>query len=268
MSRLSPYTCILAPNASILTGPGTTTVIVGGGVEGATVIDPAVDDHDYLSAVLKAGEERGRIRRILITHGHPDHMGGALALRRELGIFIYAFSRQGVPIADEEVPDGLLFPAGLRAIHTPGHRFDHLCFYLEQTQTLFAGDLLAGEGTVVIAPPEGDMQSYLDSLARLQQLPLQEIVPAHGPIITQPQQKIADYIAHRLQREEQILSALSTTDQAISTSALVQQMYADLHPALHPAAEQSVTAHLIKLARERRALQQPDQTWIRWEEHN
>src|SRR4030088_431927 len=117
----NPYTVILAPNPSIMTGAGTNTIILGGGAEGAMVIDPAVDDSAYLDTLIAEGSRRGRISRILITHGHHDHIDGAAALRERLGVPIYAFSREGVPIADEEIDDGTAFPAGedtLRAIHT------------------------------------------------------------------------------------------------------------------------------------------------------
>src|SRR5436305_14902330 len=207
----NPYTIILAPNPSLMTGPGTNTIVLGGGDEGATVIDPAVDDTAYLDAIVHEGAERGGIRRILITHGHPDHIGGADALRKRLGISIYAFSRQGMPGADEEVADGTTFPAGddtLRAIHTPGHRFDHLCYFLERRRTLFAGDIISGITTNVIAPPDGDMIDYMNSLTRLQEMDIVEIVPSHGPIIPGGQEKIAEYIAHRDKREKQILQAL------------------------------------------------------------
>src|SRR2546421_3086243 len=136
-----PYTIILAPNPSIMSGPGTNTIVLGNGVEGASVIDPAVDDTTYLEALIEEGAQRGGIRRILITHGHPDHIGGALALKKRPGVSIYAFSREGGPIADEGVADGAIFPAGddtLRAIHTPGPPFDHLCFLFAGQSTPFS----------------------------------------------------------------------------------------------------------------------------------
>src|SRR6266849_4578592 len=103
------YTIILAPNPSMMTGPGTNTIILGGGDEGALVIDPAIEDNAYLDEIIQAGAEREGIRRILVTHGHPDHVGGAVALRKRLGVNIYAFNQQGVPVADEEIADGTTF---------------------------------------------------------------------------------------------------------------------------------------------------------------
>ena len=255
MDRKQPYTIILAPNPSIMTGPGTNTIILGSGDGGAIVIDPAVDDTAYLDALEEEGQQRGGIRRILITHGHHDHMDGAAALRERLGsgVSIYAFSREGVPVADEEIADGTTFQAGddtLRAIHTPGHRFDHLCYYLERQKTLFAGDIVAGVGTVVIIPPEGDMQQYLDTLTFLQALDIAEIVPAHGPTITDAQAKLAEYIAHRLDREQQIIGALEVLPRGVKIPEIVQYIYTDVDPSLHAVAAWSVEAHLLKLERE------------------
>jgi glyoxylase-like metal-dependent hydrolase (beta-lactamase superfamily II) len=247
------YTIILAPNPSIMTGPGTNTIILGGGVEGALVIDPAIDDTAYLDAIVHAGAERGGIRRILVTHGHPDHIGGAVALRNRLGVRICAFSRQGVPVADEEIADGATFPAGddtLQALHTPGHRFDHLCFLLVKRRTLFAGDLISGITTNVIAPPEGDMLDYMNSLTRLKEVEIAEIVPAHGPAIADAQAKIAEYITHRMLREQQVIQTLEVMPSGVTIPEMVPHIYVDVDPGLHPIAAWSVEAHLIKLERE------------------
>lgn len=251
-----PYTVILAPNPSIFTGPGTNTIVVDGENAGATVIDPANDNPDHLQAIIHEGELRGGIRRILLTHGHRDHIGGAEILRQQLGVPICGYSRSGIPFIDEEIPDNTPFPAGndiLRALYTPGHRFDHLSFLLEKQHILFAGDLVASQGTVVIPrPPEGDMFEYIHSLKRLQSLHITEIIPAHGLIITNPQQKLSEYIAHRMKREEQLVSLLERYPQGIATPTLVQHIYANADTQLHRLAAQSVEAHLLKLEREGR----------------
>ncbi|MGH2509520.1 MAG: MBL fold metallo-hydrolase, partial [Ktedonobacteraceae bacterium] len=137
------YTIILAPNASLMSGPGTNTIILGrDDADGALVIDPADAQPEHLEAIIRAGAPRGGIRKILVTHGHPDHVGGAVELRERLNVPVYAFNRRGVPVLDYEVSDGTTFNVGgdtLCALHTPGHRFDHLCFLLEGAHILCAG---------------------------------------------------------------------------------------------------------------------------------
>lgn len=248
------YTIILAPNCSLLTGAGTNTIVLGSQSTGAIVIDPGEDNPEHLATLIQEGQVRGGIQRILITHGHPDHIGGATSLRAQLNVPILAFSKHGVPFADEEIIDGTTFPVAddsLRAIYTPGHRFDHLCFLLEKQGTLFAGDLVTSNGTVVIPPPpEGDLLDYMNSLQRLQSLDMAEIVPAHGQTITNPQKKLADYILHRGKREEQLLALLSNTPQGVDIHTIVQVIYAATDTRLHDLAKLSVTAHLHKLERE------------------
>jgi len=258
------YTIILAPNPSLMTGPGTNTIVLGERREGATVIDPAIDDTAYLDAIVNEGAQRGGIRRILITHGHPDHISGADALRKRLGVAIYAFSKQGMPGTDEEVADGATFPVGddtLRAIYTPGHRFDHLCYFLEGRRTLFAGDMISGITTNVIAPPDGDMIDYMNSLTRLQEMDIAEIVPSHGPTIAGGKEKIAEYIDHRMQREQQVIQALEDLPPGATIPQIVQVIYTDVDPGLHGVAQWSVKAHLLKLEKEGLVEQLGSDSW-------
>ena len=197
--RTDIYSVILAPNPSLLTGAGTNTIVLGDQSTGAVVIDPAIDDPEYLSAIIQEGQRYGGIRRILITHGHSDHIDGAEALRTQLGVPILAFSNKKVPFADEEIADSAFFPIGddmLRAIYTPGHCFDHLCFWLEKQHILFAGDLLTSSGpTLILPPPEGNVQDYIHSLQRVQHLESVEIIPAHGETILRPQEMLAECLA-------------------------------------------------------------------------
>lgn len=252
---------ILAPNPSLLTGPGTNTFIVANRGE-AVVIDPGPDITEHLERIAAALKPAGRALAILVTHGHPDHMEGAAHLRALTGAPILAWSREGVPDAGWELRDGERIAIGgraLRTLYTPGHRFDHVCFLLEDAAALFAGDLVAGEGTVVIAPPEGDLAQYLDSLRRLLALDPRLMLPAHGPTIDRPRELLAYYIAHREQREAQVLAALAGGPRTVAE--LVAAIYADVNPELHPIAAYSVLAHLTKLEREGRVQHDTDDRW-------
>src|SRR5262249_24912772 len=158
----------------------------------------------------------------------PDHIGGAAELRERTGAPVLAWSRDGSPVADRTFADGEVVHVSeraLRAIYTPGHRFDHLSFLLEDAGALFAGDLVAGEGTVVISPPEGDLFDYIASLRRLLARDLRLVLPAHGPAIEAPRELLEYYIAHREQREEQVLTGLRAGPTTIP--ALVAAIYAE-----------------------------------------
>jgi glyoxylase-like metal-dependent hydrolase (beta-lactamase superfamily II) len=244
-----------------MTLTGTNTYIVRGAL-GCAVIDPGPAIEAHLSAVAEEAERMGGARAILVTHGHPDHVEGASRLRELTGAPILAWSREGVACANETLGDGAVYSLGerqLRALFTPGHRYDHLCFALEEsgsdTGTIFAGDLVAGAGTVVIAPPEGDLSDYLDSLRRILARAPAHLAPGHGPQREDARALLEGYIAHRDDRERQLLSALSATPATVAE--LVRRVYTDTPLYLHSIAAYSMLAGLLKLEREGRASQDP-----------
>jgi glyoxylase-like metal-dependent hydrolase (beta-lactamase superfamily II)/8-oxo-dGTP pyrophosphatase MutT (NUDIX family) len=249
VARLSPLVqTVLAPNAGLMTGPGTNTYVVGAGGERA-VIDVAVPDGEYLEAIVEAA---GRVGAILVTHRHPDHVGGVAALVERTGAPVRAFGSEpaGGSVV-EPVADGTVIEtAGVRlqALHTPGHAPDHLCWLLEGTASLFSGDNVLGEGTAVISPPEGDMGAYLRSLRRLNALDIQRIYPGHWRALDGGNAVLEGYLRHRSRRQEAILASLKPFPK--SPEEIVAEVYTDTAPELHRVARQSVIAHLLLLESE------------------
>lgn len=250
---------VLARNPSPFTFTGTGTYIVGHGT--VAIIDPGPVDPAHLDAVAAAvaGET---VSHFLITHTHMDHSPGAGPLKARLGGEIagcapLVLSDDG-PRADagfdpSYAPDRVLADGEaisgpgwtLRAVHTPGHTSNHLCFALEEEGALFSGDHVMGWSTTVVAPPDGDMAAYMQSLQKLMNRSDTRYYPTHGAPVEEPHRLVKGMIAHRRQRETQILAQLESGPCAIP--AMVEQMYAAIDKRLWPAAGRSVLAHLIDL---------------------
>ncbi len=252
---------VLARNPSPFTSSGTGSYIVGRGT--VAIIDPGPDDAEHLQAVERAvaGE---RVSHLLVTHTHIDHSPGAAPLKARLGGVIAGcaplslvddgpradagFDSSYAPdlvLADGEAVSGPGWTLG--AVHTPGHTSNHLCFSFPEEETLFSGDHVMGWSTTVVAPPDGDMAAYLRSLERLLPRSDRRYLPTHGPAVAEPQRLVRGLIAHRRQREAQILQLLAANGATIDD--MVRQMYALVNRALWPAAGKSVLAHLLDLER-------------------
>lgn len=266
---------VLAPNPSPFTYTGTQSYIVGRG-DGCAVIDPGPDDPAHLEA-LEAALGGERVVAIMCTHTHKDHSPAARVLARRTGAPIVgcaplAFDTGG-PRADEgfdphyeadrvlEDGEAMTGPGWtLRAIATPGHVSNHLCFALEETGAMFTGDHVMGWSTSVVVPPDGDMGAYMLSLEKLHTRQDRVYYPAHGPAVEKPRQLVRGMIGHRKQRENQILRLLGEENRSVE--ALVPLMYKGLDPRLTKAAGLSVLAHLIDLERRGLVVRSQD-IWLR-----
>lgn len=222
---------LTAPNPGPMTLDGTNTYVVGR--DPAVVIDPGPDDAGHIEAIREVVEGRGGIGTVLLTHSHSDHAGGVEALGLE----------PARPADGENV-------AGLRALATPGHAADHFCFLLDRA--CFTGDLILGEGSTIVGPREmgGSLADYMRSLEKLRALDLTTIYPGHGPEVTDPEAKIAEYIEHRMMRERRLVAALERGER--SKAALLAEVWDDVPELLRGAAAIAMQAHLEKLEDEGR----------------
>jgi ribonuclease/clavin/mitogillin len=243
------------------------------------VLDPASPDADEQAALAACIDElqaEGRsVRKIILTHHHPDHVAGVGALRQHLGGRVPVAAHRltadalsgRVPV-DRFIEDGdEIELAGepsltLRAMHTPGHTRGHLSFYEARTHALVTGDNIVGLGSVLIDPPEGNMRDYLASLERYRALlpNIKVLFGGHGPAVASPRAKIEEYIAHRLEREANILQAVRAG--ASTPPEIVRRVYTDVNPKAHALAERAVLAHLEKLEAENFVAQRSDGEFV------
>lgn len=246
---------VLGQNPGPFTGPGTNTYLIGTSRR-PLLLDTGQGVPQYLPLLergLRETRDTDQIQSIVLTHGHADHVGGVEGIQRRFGPLTVAkkpWDKLDGTLEIERVDDGSEIHtdgATLQALWTPGHAWDHLCWYMPEERALFTGDVVLGAGTTVI-PPDGDLGDYLSSLRRLLTLDVAVIYPAHGPQIRTPREKIESYLAHRALRDEQIVAGLREGLQSVA--ALVKRMYRDVPEFLHAAAAMSVGAHLRKLERD------------------
>lgn len=232
-------TRVLAPNADMYTLDGTNTWVVG--TDPSIVVDPGPEIPSHLEEVARVA---GRVAFVLVTHDHPDHAPGAAALAQLVGAPLHAWRLKGA----ERIRDRQSFGGGgfsLTAVHTPGHSSDHVVFHESGEGALFTGDAVVGRGTSFIDPPDGDLTQYLRSLKLMQELAPRTIYPGHGPVAFRAGEKLREYVAHRAEREGQVLAALASGPRSIED--MVREIYAGYPDEVFPLAARSVLAHLLKL---------------------
>ena len=256
---------ITAPNPGKMTGPGTNTYLVGDSQ--VAVIDPGPAEPSHMQAILNAVGDR--LKWILVTHTHPDHSPGAKVLAEATGALLMGNilpeddghqDNTFVPqqsFEHDQILDGGDFQ--LRALCTPGHVDNHLCFLVEQDRMLLTGDHIMHGSTVVIIPPFGDMKAYIESLELMLDYPIELLGPGHGLVMDRPQEEIKGLIAHRLRRESKVVERLNGRGE-ISLMDLTPLVYDDVDAGLHTLASYSLLAHLLKLEKEQR-VSRSDESW-------
>jgi glyoxylase-like metal-dependent hydrolase (beta-lactamase superfamily II) len=273
--QLSPLVRrVTANNPGAMTGAGTNCYLIGRAE--IAVLDPGPADPAHIDAILTAAGE-SKVRWIVATHTHPDHSPAAALLSAKTGAELV-----GCVLADDghqdrsfqvdsNVRHGDLIMGKdftLEAIATPGHVANHFCYLLREEGQVFTGDHIMGGSTVVIIPPSGDMAEYLASLARLKEYPIRQLMPGHGDVIEDPIGVVDGLIAHRLRREDKVIRMLRANGE-ISLVDLTPLVYDDVDASLHPVAQVSLWAHLLKLEKEGRAAKTIEQHWLfgqqRWQ---
>ena len=259
ITELSPLVRrITAGNSSVFTGPGTNTYLVG--TEEITVIDPGPAMPEHIENIAKAcGDD---IKQILVTHTHPDHSPGAKLLHQRTAapvMGMYALHKQTQDKtfkANKVLEDGdeiREIEYTLKAIHTPGHASNHLCYLLEEEKMIFTGDHIMEGSTVVIGPPDGNMKQYIESLEKLKQFDMSLIAPGHGNLMKDPKSVVDWIVSHRMFREKKVVDALTEFSKA-NLDQLVEKVYDDFDERLHGIARDSLLAHLNKLIEEDKAV--------------
>jgi glyoxylase-like metal-dependent hydrolase (beta-lactamase superfamily II) len=254
---------LTAPNPGLMTGPGTNSYLIGS--DELALIDPGPADESHLAATLAAVEARGTLRTILVTHTHLDHAPGAAALARATGAKVVGFGPAENFDPDLSVRGGwtltLPGPGGgtgaeitLEAVHTPGHASDHICWLLKESRTLLTGDHLMHGSTVVIRPPDGDLGTYLASLALVRDFdpPIARLAPGHGRVMERVTEVVDALVGHRLGRHARVADALRGLGEG-TVEELLPQVYADVTEAQLPVARFSLWAHLRYLGEQGRA---------------